>query len=562
MPLARDVLAATVEQPAPAEPVVATSAARATPAQTGATQQQPSPTAPQSQASPAPARAEVPARDTATESDETSPPLEASGIRQTVGISGSAVEPTPAPEPSLASDEEARMRAAIGDAQIRMSRAGVSFRVQASAAAEQALRQANALLAQAKAAPPDAAELAAAQQALDEAQAKLQQARDAQARASETSPQATLEAAQARLDALGAPADPLAVQAAQERLATAQQQLEQVGTAASAAKTAAESRMQATVALVTQLRQAYNASVLQYQTALAGIDPQTGQGFADGEATARQEQYAAAIAEHEQPLLAAEAQLQADYTAFEAARQQEIADVAAAQAQLDHAATELAQLNAGATGEQLAQAQAEVAAAQLALAEAQASSTGAGSAVARAQAEVDSATAKLEQLRQGGNAAAVAAARQAVAEAEHKLRLARQAGVDGSGWAWPTYGTITSGFGPRELLGGRSHNGVDIAAERGTPIAAARDGTVREAGWCAGYGYCVKLVHGDGMSSEYGHLDSQPVVEVGQTVTAGTIIGRMGTTYDAAHGGYSTGVHLHFTIRHNGVAVDPLRYLP
>ncbi len=83
-----------------------------------------------------------------------------------------------------------------------------------------------------------------------------------------------------------------------------------------------------------------------------------------------------------------------------------------------------------------------------------------------------------------------------------------------------------------------------------------------EAGWCKGYGYCVKIAHGEGFHTEYGHLDSAPVVQAGQKVSAGTLIGRMGTTYDAEHGGYSTGVHLHFTVKQNGVAVDPLRFLP
>jgi murein DD-endopeptidase MepM/ murein hydrolase activator NlpD len=103
---------------------------------------------------------------------------------------------------------------------------------------------------------------------------------------------------------------------------------------------------------------------------------------------------------------------------------------------------------------------------------------------------------------------------------------------------------------------------VDIANARGTPIGAARDGVVTEAGWCAGYGYCVKPRHADGLTSEYGHLAGPPPVKVGDGVSAGTIIGAMGTTYDAAGGGFSTGVHLHFTIRSGGVAVDPLAYLP
>lgn len=126
-------------------------------------------------------------------------------------------------------------------------------------------------------------------------------------------------------------------------------------------------------------------------------------------------------------------------------------------------------------------------------------------------------------------------------------------------WVWPSYGDFTSGFGYRW---GTLHNGIDIANARGTPIVAARSGTVIEAGWCSGYGYCVKISHGGGMITEYGHMMSRPVVYSGQAVEAGQLIGYMGSTYDRAGGGYSTGVHLHFTIKINGGAVNPLRYLP
>ncbi|MCA0354001.1 MAG: peptidoglycan DD-metalloendopeptidase family protein [Chloroflexi bacterium] len=129
-------------------------------------------------------------------------------------------------------------------------------------------------------------------------------------------------------------------------------------------------------------------------------------------------------------------------------------------------------------------------------------------------------------------------------------------------WVWPTYGDLTSGFGYRNFSVGRFHNGIDIANRKGTPISAARRGTVIEAGWCSGYGYCVKISHGSGMVTEYGHMMSNPVVSEGQEVEAGQLIGYMGSTYDRAGGGYSTGVHLHFTIKIDGTAVNPLKYLP
>lgn len=126
-------------------------------------------------------------------------------------------------------------------------------------------------------------------------------------------------------------------------------------------------------------------------------------------------------------------------------------------------------------------------------------------------------------------------------------------------WVWPARGTISSRFGPRW---GSFHNGLDIANRAWTPIVAARAGSVTEAGWCSGYGYCVKLSHGGGVETIYGHLIDRPVVRAGDEVAAGERIGSMGSTYDRAGGGYSTGVHLHFTVTVNGRAVDPLRFLP
>jgi murein DD-endopeptidase MepM/ murein hydrolase activator NlpD len=126
-------------------------------------------------------------------------------------------------------------------------------------------------------------------------------------------------------------------------------------------------------------------------------------------------------------------------------------------------------------------------------------------------------------------------------------------------WVWPTYGSITSRFGPRW---GAFHYGLDIANRSWTPIYAARAGWVKEAGWCRGYGYCVKLVHDGGLETIYGHLIERPAVSSGETVTVGQTIGAMGATYDAAGGGYATGVHLHFEVRLNGRPVDPLKFLP
>ena len=123
-------------------------------------------------------------------------------------------------------------------------------------------------------------------------------------------------------------------------------------------------------------------------------------------------------------------------------------------------------------------------------------------------------------------------------------------------WIWPTRGRLTSGFGWRW---GVLHNGIDIANAKWTLITAARAGTVIEAGWCSGYGYCVRINHGNGFVTEYGHMAARPYVRVGQRVVAGQRIGAMGSTYDRTGGGYSTGVHLHFTVKLNGRAVNPLQ---
>jgi murein DD-endopeptidase MepM/ murein hydrolase activator NlpD len=129
-------------------------------------------------------------------------------------------------------------------------------------------------------------------------------------------------------------------------------------------------------------------------------------------------------------------------------------------------------------------------------------------------------------------------------------------------WVWPTHGSISSRFGWRRIPYRSFHDGLDIANRAWTEIYAARTGRVSEAGWCRGFGYCVKIDHGDGMTTIYGHLIKRPPVKAGEAVEAGELIGYMGSTYDRSGGGYSTGVHLHFTVKVNGKAVDPMKFLP
>ncbi len=129
---------------------------------------------------------------------------------------------------------------------------------------------------------------------------------------------------------------------------------------------------------------------------------------------------------------------------------------------------------------------------------------------------------------------------------------AADARVSGSGVAWPTNGSLTSGFGYRW---GALHAGIDIANGVGTPIRAAKAGTVILAGWNGGYGNCIVIDHGGGFSTLYGHMTRLRAGD-GQRVGQGEVIGDMGST------GNSTGSHLHFETRVNGSPQDPQRYLP
>lgn len=116
---------------------------------------------------------------------------------------------------------------------------------------------------------------------------------------------------------------------------------------------------------------------------------------------------------------------------------------------------------------------------------------------------------------------------------------------------------MTSTFGMREhpILGGRrAHKGVDLAAPVGTPIYATADGTVSRASWFSGYGLFVSLEHGAEMQTRYGHMSRLNVAE-GQRVHKGDVIGFVGST------GNSTGPHLHYEVRVDGAAVNPLAYM-
>lgn len=119
-------------------------------------------------------------------------------------------------------------------------------------------------------------------------------------------------------------------------------------------------------------------------------------------------------------------------------------------------------------------------------------------------------------------------------------------------FAWPVLAPISSPYGPRD---GRNHNGLDLAANMGEPIKAARDGEVLLAGTVNGYGETVILRHEDGTQTLYGHA-SRLLVKAGERVRQGEVIAEVGST------GRSTGPHLHFEIIVNSKPLDPLLYLP
>ncbi|HWD61432.1 MAG TPA: peptidoglycan DD-metalloendopeptidase family protein [Humibacter sp.] len=131
--------------------------------------------------------------------------------------------------------------------------------------------------------------------------------------------------------------------------------------------------------------------------------------------------------------------------------------------------------------------------------------------------------------------------------------------VGPQGWAVPAYGPITDGFGARvsPCAGCSSyHEGADIGAACYSTIYAAYSGVVSYTGPNAGYGNFILLDNGGGTSTAYGHIvDGGILVGMGQSVGAGEPIAKVGST------GNSTGCHLHFEVRINGSAIDPIRFM-
>ena len=116
---------------------------------------------------------------------------------------------------------------------------------------------------------------------------------------------------------------------------------------------------------------------------------------------------------------------------------------------------------------------------------------------------------------------------------------------------------MSSDFGYRSdpfTGGGAMHSGLDFKGPHGTEILAAADGVVTSTGWQGGYGKCIEITHANGLVTRYAHLSGIDIT-LGQNVKRGVQIGRMGST------GRSTGSHLHFEVRMNGQAINPMKFL-
>jgi lipoprotein NlpD len=150
-------------------------------------------------------------------------------------------------------------------------------------------------------------------------------------------------------------------------------------------------------------------------------------------------------------------------------------------------------------------------------------------------------------------ARSVAAVRPALPAEERRRRAQNDALAQGNlRFAWPLRGELTSGFGTR---GGRPHEGIDLAARRGTLIRAAESGRVIYSGRLGAYGNTVVVRHAGRYATVYAH-NRRNRVRKGAFVQRGALLAELGAT------GNATGPHLHFEIRRDQRAEDPLLYLP
>jgi murein DD-endopeptidase MepM/ murein hydrolase activator NlpD len=190
-----------------------------------------------------------------------------------------------------------------------------------------------------------------------------------------------------------------------------------------------------------------------------------------------------------------------------------------------------------------------------------------------AQAAADKAAAALEEQASNENQLraqlSVLVDRRKATEADYIKGVRERVGtgaqlgageISNDGWARPRSGHITSPFGYRaDPFGGGGSNyhlGTDIGASCGAAIYAAHGGTVSYSGWNGVYGYFIRLDHGGGVQTEYGHiLSGGLLVRVGQSVDVGQQIAKVGMT------GGATGCHLHYGVRINGVVTNPVPFM-
>lgn len=160
---------------------------------------------------------------------------------------------------------------------------------------------------------------------------------------------------------------------------------------------------------------------------------------------------------------------------------------------------------------------------------------------------------ELQQLKEAVTARVAqveADKRRSAEELERQLKI-----IAAAPKGWPAVDVITSDFGWRKFRWrGDFHTGVDIGVWYRTPVAVTQDGVVTYAGWESGYGWTVEVKHTLGFSTLYGHL-SRYLVSPGDQVKRGEIIALSGNS------GNSTGPHLHYEIRLNGVPIDPMKYM-
>lgn len=139
---------------------------------------------------------------------------------------------------------------------------------------------------------------------------------------------------------------------------------------------------------------------------------------------------------------------------------------------------------------------------------------------------------------------------------EYLSRLVAAVGFTPMGY--PRVSSFTSFFGyrsdPFNSTSAEFHPGIDFKGQKGDEVKCTANGSVVFAGWCGGYGNCVKVAHGNNLETLYGHL-SRMVVKVGQQVAVGQKVGEVGST------GHSTGTHLHYEVRKNGKPVNPINFL-